>query len=84
MLHRIKINMKVRILYHGELRRYNDGRSEAEMELSEGTTVGQLISRTDIPRELIAFAGINGSRVDKAVTLKDGDEVTLFQIVAGG
>jgi len=76
--------MKVKVIFHGELKRYNNGKSDAEMELKEGTTVGQLIAETQIPADMIAFAGVNGSRADKAAVLSDGDEVTIFQIVAGG
>ncbi len=76
--------MKVKVIFHGDLRRHNNGKSDTETDLKEGTTVGQLIARTQIPTDKIAFAGINGSRVDKTVVLNDGDEVTIFQMVAGG
>jgi len=44
-------------------------------------TVGQLIANTMVPKQEIAFAAVNGSRVSTSQNINEGDEVKLFQIV---
>ena len=54
------------------------------MDVPQGTTVGQLIANSGVPKEEIAFAAVNGSRTPVSQALKEGDEVKLFQLVGGG
>jgi sulfur carrier protein ThiS len=76
--------MKVTIQYHGVLKKYNQDLPEREEELPEGATVGELIARSGVPGEEIAFAAVDDSRVSAAHVLKEGDRVKLFQLVGGG
>lgn len=76
--------MKIKFILHGSLKKYHHNLSEIEMELPAGITVGQLIAKTEVPKEAIAFAAINGSRVPLTQKLGEGDEVKLFQLVGGG
>ena len=76
--------MRIKLIFHGSLKKYNKNLPETEMELPAGITVGQLIVKTEVPKEAIAFAAINGSRVPFTQKLGEGDEVKLFQLVGGG
>ena len=76
--------MKVMILFHGVLKKYNDGLAEKEEELPEGATVGDVIARVAVPGKEIAFVAVNDSRAGSALELRDGDRVKLFQLVGGG
>ena len=76
--------MKVRIIYHGSLKKFNNNKIEKSFDIPESTTVEELISKSGVPRNQIAFPAVNGSRVNPAQILNDGDELTLFQFVGGG
>jgi len=77
--------MKVMLIFHGNLKKYNNNRVETEIEVPLGTTVGQLIANTFVvPNEELAFAAVNGSRALVSQALQEGDEVKLFQLVGGG
>jgi sulfur carrier protein ThiS len=76
--------MKVKLIFHGSLKKYNDGHVETVLEFPSGTTVGVLPGRLGVPQEELAFVAVNGSRAPASQTLQDGDEVKFFQWVAGG
>lgn len=76
--------MKVRLIFHGSLKKYNDNSIETEIDVIQGTTLGQLVANTNVPKKEIAFAAVNGSRAPLSQMLKAGDEIKLFQLVGGG
>ncbi len=76
--------MKIKLVFHGNLRRYHNDLPEAMMEVPEGMTVGELLGRVAVPSDQIAFVAVNGSRAPLSQSLNDGDEVKLFQPVGGG
>lgn len=76
--------MKIKLNYHGSLKKYNNNVPEIEIEIPDGLTVGQFIGQLGVPEEEIAFVAVNSSRVSLLKEIKDGDEVKLFQIVGGG
>ena len=76
--------MRVEVRFHGELRKYNGNREARILELPAGATVYDALQRTGVPLEEIALVALNGSRTDWNVTLKDGDSIKVFQMVAGG
>jgi len=76
--------MKIALIFHSSLKKYNNDVAENEIEIPDGITVGELISKTEVPKAEIAFAAVNGSRVPLFQKIKDGDEVKLFQLVGGG
>ncbi len=76
--------MKIKLIFHGSLKRYNNDRSEIEINVADGTTIGQLISKIEVPKEEVAFVALNGSRSSLTQKLQEGDEVKLFQLVGGG
>ena len=76
--------MKIKLIFHGSLKKYNNNLAEIDQEISNGTTVGQFITSVEVPKEEIAFVAVNGSRAPLSQILGDGDEVKLFQLVGGG
>lgn len=76
--------MKIKLIFHSSLKRYNNGKAETVLEFPSGTTVGELPGRLGVPQEELAFVAVNGSRAPASQTLQDGDEVKFFQWVAGG
>lgn len=55
-----------------------------ELDLPEGTTVYDAISRFDIPLNDESVIVLNGLTVDLSTPLKEGDMVTAFSAIAGG
>ncbi|MDZ7263530.1 MAG: MoaD/ThiS family protein [candidate division KSB1 bacterium] len=76
--------MKIKLVFHGSLRRYNSGAAEMVLEIADGNTVADLMSRVGVPQEELAFVAINGSRATASQIIQPGDEVKFFQLVAGG
>ena len=76
--------MKVKVVFHGVLKKYNNNLSEKAIEAVHKLTVSQLVVKIEIPSDEIAFVAVNGSRVQINHLLNEGDEVTLFMPVGGG
>lgn len=55
-----------------------------ELDVPEGSTVYDAISRFDIPLNDESVIVLNGLTVDMSTPLKDGDMVTAFSAIAGG
>ncbi len=55
-----------------------------ELDVPDGTTVYQAISRFDIPLDDTSVIVLNGITVDMSTPLKAGDMVTAFSAIAGG
>ena len=55
-----------------------------ELDVPDGTTVFQAISRFDIPLNDESVIVLNGLTVDMDTPLKEGDMVTAFSAIAGG
>ena len=55
-----------------------------ELDVSDGTTVYDAISRFDIPLDDTSVIVLNGLTVDMSTPLKEGDMVTAFSAIAGG
>ena len=58
----------------------NDG----TLELTDGTTVGQLLQQLNIPIEKAKLIFIDGAHADVDVVLKEGNRVGIFPPVGGG
>ena len=76
--------MNVRLIYHGSLKKFNNNQSDKIFNVPAGINVDEMILKSGVPKDQIAFAALNGSRVKVTHILKDGDEVKLFQLVGGG
>ena len=55
-----------------------------ELDVPDGTTVYEAISRFDIPLNDESVIVLNGLTVDMNTPLKEGDMVTAFSAIAGG
>ena len=55
-----------------------------ELDVPDGTTVYDAISRFDIPLDDTSVIVLNGLTVDMSTLLKEGDMVTAFSAIAGG
>jgi len=55
-----------------------------ELELPDGATIHDAISRFDIPLTDESVIVLNGLTVDMDTPLKEGDMVTAFSAIAGG
>lgn len=74
--------MKAKIKLFATLR---TGRFEvSEMELSEGTTIHDLINSLDIGVKEAAIIFINGIHAELDAVIKHGDEVAIFPPIGGG
>jgi len=74
--------MKVEIKLFASLRKYS--LPPEEMELAEGTTVGNLLKRIGIPPSEVAVALVNGRHAENELALNDGETIALFPPIAGG
>jgi molybdopterin converting factor small subunit len=80
--------MKIELRLYASLGRYmpeRKGGSLAQvMEFSEGTTIGEVLQKLNVPQNAVKLIFVNGvrARIDEA--LKDGDRVGIFPPVAGG
>ena len=55
-----------------------------KIDVPDGTTVREAISRFDIPLDDTSVIVLNGLTVDLDMPLKEGDMVTAFSAIAGG
>ncbi|MBI5823211.1 MAG: MoaD/ThiS family protein [Chloroflexi bacterium] len=55
-----------------------------EMDVPDGTTVYDAISKFDIPLDDTSVIVLNGLTVDMNTRLVEGDMVTAFSAIAGG
>jgi molybdopterin converting factor subunit 1 len=66
------------------------GWSQKQIEIDEGTTIGDLLARLqdevfgDARSGRPVYAAVNHTYADPSVALTDGDEVALFPPVSGG
>lgn len=81
--------MKVKVMFHSYFRELA-GQSEMRVELPDGSTLGELISRVyqaapkirPLERSMLKAVGVEYQ--DASYILREGDEVSLFPPVQGG
>ncbi|MCU0598139.1 MAG: MoaD/ThiS family protein [Desulfobacterales bacterium] len=79
--------MKIEIHLFASLAKYLPAGSldkTVVMEISHGTSIMDVISRIEIPREDVKLIFLNGIHARDAETLKDGDRLGLFPPIGGG
>ena len=54
------------------------------LEVSEGTTIGSLLTDLKVPADLPKIIFLNGLHAEATTVLKDGDRVGVFPPLAGG
>ncbi len=55
-----------------------------ELDVPDGSTVYDVISRFDIPLNDESVIVLNGLTVDMSMLLQEGDMITAFSAIAGG
>ncbi len=75
-------DMKVRVKLFASLRQF--GPDEQIRELSEGTTIDQVVDILKLPREIRLLKIVNGEHRPADHVLRDGDDLALFPPIAGG
>ena len=79
--------MQVTVKLYATLTRYGQGERSGTpfiMELSENTTLHELIDQLRIPPEETRIMFVNGIIQEFKYILKDGDEVGIFPPIGGG
>lgn len=79
--------MYVRVKLFATLRRYAGeipAGKPLELELSEGTTLQELVDRLGLPPEETKVTFVNGRSQDLDFVLQPGDEVGIFPPIGGG
>ena len=60
------------------------GGTALTIEMSDGTTIGDLLKQLEVPKKQIKVIFLNGIHASDEDILKDGDRVGIFPAVAGG
>ena len=79
--------MEVKVKLFATLRDHlpedSDGKS-CQMEIDGNTTIDQIITQLEIPKEIPKIILVNGIQGKIDHTLKEGDVLSIFPPVAGG
>ena len=77
--------MRVRVRLYAELARsLGGGERHRSLELTDGSTVGDVLGTLAVPPEQGIIVGLNGRLADRASPLSDGDELELMTAMEGG
>ena len=78
--------MKIKVKVFATLRKYaaDESSGQQELELAEGTTVGEALAKLKIPEREVAFVFVNSTRQKLDEPLAEGDELGVFPPIAGG
>ena len=78
--------MKIKVKVFATLRKYapDESSGQQELELAEGATVGDALTRLKIPEREVAFVFVNSARKKLDEPLAEGDELGVFPPIAGG
>ena len=79
--------MKIELRLYASLAAFmpeQTGGKTLTMEVSDGTTIRDLLQQLKVPRKEIKVIFLNGIHADDGDILKEGDRVGIFPAVAGG
>ena len=79
--------MKIRVILFGTLRKsfpVHDPIYGMEVEIPEGSTVGDLISHIDLPAKKFGMVSMDGQLVKAGNLLKENAVLRVFQPIFGG
>jgi sulfur carrier protein ThiS len=75
--------MRIRVKLMGVLKEKSP--PGGELEIAEGTSVGDVLRKLDITTHQVHVCTVNGQFVkDHGLQLRDADELTVFPPVGGG
>jgi len=79
--------MRITAKLHGTLRKYlppGSGVNATVVDLPDGATVTDLVSRLGIPADHAKMFVSNDEQLETTAVLRDGQEVNVFPPLAGG
>ncbi len=78
--------INVRVTLFGTLRGFAPGGAGGpiELRLPPGATIAQLREAIGLPATTEITVGVNGAQTDESASLRDGDQVMLFNALSGG
>jgi sulfur carrier protein ThiS len=79
--------LRIQVILFGTLRNgfpNHDSTHGLEVELTEGSSVGDLVDYLEIPRSRLGLVSVDGMLVKADAKLADHDCVRVFQPIAGG
>jgi molybdopterin converting factor small subunit len=77
--------MPVHVHLFAYLTKYSPtGQEKFDLDLSPGTTVGQLLDELGIPLDFEKRVLVNGRHAEPSTRLSDGDDVFIYPPAAGG
>jgi sulfur carrier protein ThiS len=79
--------MKIRVILFGTLRKSftdHDPVHGMEVEIPEGSTVGDLIAHIDLPTKKFGLVSVDGQLVKAGNLLQENVVVRVFQPIFGG
>ena len=77
--------MKIRVAAFGAMREYMaDKSARTELDVSEGSSVGDVVDALGAPRRLVFAVLIDGLQSDLEQEVHEGAEITLMPPFAGG
>lgn len=81
--------MKIRVKLYATLRQYIPNAADMTrnegVEVTDGTTVGQVMEMLHLPENLRVLSLLNGTHCkEKETKLKDGDSVLFYPLMSGG
>lgn len=80
--------MRIQVRLYASLERYLPGERASssfhDMEVDEGTSVGEFLHALHVPAETVKLIFLNGIHAQADQILKEGDRLGVFPPVAGG
>lgn len=79
------MGMKIKLTYSGYLK-FDGAQSGAELDVEEGSTVGDVLARFHVSPEKQRFLRLfaNDEKADPSRVIQDGDELTVIMQIGGG
>jgi len=79
------MTLKIRLKLEGSLYWYEaQKRREFSLEIPEGATYKDLISKAGLPLEEIAYLSVNGNARDLTDKVRNGETVLVMPVIGGG
>ncbi|PMB76477.1 MAG: hypothetical protein C0177_06105 [Fervidicoccus fontis] len=71
-------------LYAGLKAHAPEGASEFDLDIPEGSKIGDIIKLLDLPDDEVANIFVDRSLKDREYIVKDGQRIAFFPLIAGG
>jgi sulfur-carrier protein len=75
---------KIRVNLYTSLRRYGEGSPSLELDITSGTTVGQVVAQLGIPANETHILFVDHRAATVNSVLSGGESVALFPAIGGG